>query len=108
MTTNEMTRQTGLIRRTAAPDREARGVYCCDLPSHALAHAPAGSVWITVMGQGNTVAVALRRDVACVVLAAGAGFDDEALAAAEGRLLLCVSERPVFETARAVAAALGV
>ena len=54
------------------PFREWKGVYCCDLLSHALAHAPAGCAFVTVITNENTLAVALRRNVSFVVFAVAA------------------------------------
>ena len=38
-------------------DRAVESVYCCDLLSVAMGHAPAGCAWVTVMGNINTLAV---------------------------------------------------
>ena len=51
------------------PEREVTRVFCCDLLSIAMSRAPSDSVWVTVMGNKNTVAVASLADVACIVLA---------------------------------------
>lgn len=96
--------------RVLVPGRaqELHGIYCCDLLSAAMIHAGSGSVWVTVMGNVNTIAVAVLREVGCVILAEGAALDADAAeqAAAHGVCVLA-SGQPVFETAQA-AAALGV
>ncbi len=53
--------------------------FCCDLLSIVMGKALAGYIWITVMGNINTVAVASLADVSCIVLAEGSIFDDVAL-----------------------------
>lgn len=61
-----------VVNRGADTDRAITSVYCCDLLSVAMGHAPAGSAWVTVMGNINTLAVVALTDAACVVLAGGA------------------------------------
>ena len=39
-------------------DRNISGLFCCDLLSIAMSKAPEDSVWVTVMGNINTLAVA--------------------------------------------------
>ena len=58
-----------VVNRGADTDRAITSVYCCDLLSVAMGHAPAGSAWVTVMGNINTLAVVALTDAACVVLA---------------------------------------
>ncbi len=69
-----------VVNRGADTDRAITSVYCCDLLSVAMGHAPAGSAWVTVMGNINTLAVVALTDAACVVLAGGAHLDEAALA----------------------------
>ena len=74
--------------------------FCCDLLSIAIGRAPAGCVWVTVMGNLNTLAVAALTDAACVILAEGAALDEAAVkrAAVEGITVLR-TEEPVFDAA---------
>ena len=74
--------------------------FCCDLLSIAMGRAPAGCVWVTVMGNLNTLAVAALTDAACVILAEGAALDEAAVkrAAVEGITVLR-TEEPVFDAA---------
>lgn len=74
--------------------------FCCDLLSIVMGRAPAGCVWVTVMGNLNTLAVAALTDAACVILAEGAALDDAAVkrAAVEGITVLR-TEEPVFDAA---------
>ena len=80
-------------------DRQATGVFTCDFLSVCMAKAPEDSVWVTVMGNRNVVAVASLTDVACVIAAEGCSFDEEAVEAAKGKVTLLKSPLPVFETA---------
>ena len=60
-------------------NREITGPYCCDLLSLAMGNMPAGSAWVTVMGNVNTLAVASLADAACIILAQGSTLDENAL-----------------------------
>lgn len=81
-------------------DRELSGVFCCDLLSFAMSRNPADSVWVTVMGNVNTVAVAVLTDGGCVVIAEGAQLDDTALQKAQQQgVTILRTELPIFEAA---------
>lgn len=83
-----------------SPDRKLSRVFCCDLLSIAMGKAPADGVWVTVMGNKNTLAVASLADVACIVLAEGVSLDDKTLEKAEEEGIAILStELPVFEAA---------
>lgn len=62
-----------------APDaeREVRGCYTGDLLSWVMGRAKADNVWVTIMTNINTVAVATLTDVSCVVIADGAEIADD-------------------------------
>lgn len=82
------------------PDRTVSKVFCCDLLSIAMSKAPADSVWVTVMGNKNTLAVASLADVACIVLAEGVSLDEGTLAKAEDEGIAVLSTTlPVFDIA---------
>ena len=82
------------------PEREISRVFCCDLLSIAMSKAPAGGVWVTVMGNKNTLAVASLTDTACIVLAEGVSLDDSTLAKAEEEgIAVAATELPVFDMA---------
>jgi len=82
------------------PSRDLSKVYCCDLLSIAMGNAPSDGVWVTVMGNRNTLAVAVLADISCIVLAEGSTFDDSTLeqARTEGIAVLR-TELPVFDIA---------
>ena len=80
--------------------RTADSVYCCDLLSIVMGRAPAGSVWVTVMGNLNSVAVAVLADVACIVLAEGMPLDTDALNRAQAENVTVITTKlPVYEAA---------
>ena len=82
------------------PQRELSRVFCCDLLSIAMGKAPADGVWVTVMGNRNTLAVASLTDTACIVLAEGVSLDEGSLAKAEEEgIAILATELPVFDIA---------
>lgn len=83
-------------------DTELTKVFCCDLLSFAMSRNPAGSVWVTVMGNVNTVAVAVLTEGGCIVLAEGAQLDENALEKAKQQdVTVLRTDKPVFEAALA-------
>lgn len=64
-------------------ERKVTGCYCGDLLSWVMSRAREGDVWLTVMGNVNSIGVAVLADVACIVLTENAAFDDDALKRAE-------------------------
>lgn len=99
MTVHELISCSGLTLVHQEPDREVSKLFCCDLLSVAMARAPEGGVWVTVMGNRNVIAVASLAEVACVVLAEGYDFDADAIEAAAGNVTLLRSSEPIYETA---------
>lgn len=79
-------------------DRTIAKPFCCDLLSIAMGKAPAGSAWITVMGNINTLAVADLADVACIILAEGVMLDAAAQAkAGEQMITVLGTDKPIFD-----------
>ena len=64
-------------------ERKGTGCYCGDLLSWVMSRAQEGDVWLTVMGNVNSIGVAVLADVACIVLTENAALDDDALKRAE-------------------------
>ena len=92
------------IFRTINPgddcERQITKPFCCDLLSIAMSKAPAGCVWVTVMGNRNTLAVASLAEAACIVLAEGVSLDEGTLArAGEEGIAVLATELPVFDIA---------
>ena len=84
-------------------DRNISGLFCCDLLSIAMSKAPADSVWVTVMGNINTLAVAALCDVGCIVLAEGVSLDEAAQAkAVQQHISVLRTEQPIFDAALCV------
>lgn len=89
-----------VINRGDDLDREITKPFCCDLLSIAMGRAPEGCVWVTVMGNMNTLAVAALADAACLVMAEGTALDEMALKKAEDQgITVMKTELPVFEAA---------
>ncbi len=83
-----------------AEDKELTGVYCCDLLSFAMSRNPSGSVWVTVMGNVNTIAVAVLTEGGCIVVAEGTAIDNNAIAKAKQQgVALLKTDKPIFEAA---------
>ena len=83
--------------------REACGCYCGDLLSWVMSRANADDVWLTVMGNINSIGVAVLADVACIVLTENAAFDEDAQKRAqENNVIVLQTEMNTFETATKV------
>ena len=59
-------------------NKEVTGGYIGDLLSWVMGRCKEGDAWITVMGNRNAVAVALLRDVSCIILCEDAELDADA------------------------------
>ncbi len=96
----ELTKIDGFTSVSLLKDTDITGVFCCDLLSVAMGKAPAGSAWVTVMANVNTLAVASLTDVACIILAEGVSFDDSLIEKAkEEGIAVFKTDLPVFEAA---------
>ncbi|MDF2537538.1 MAG: hypothetical protein K0S76_559 [Herbinix sp.] len=74
--------------------------YCCDLLSIAMGKMPAGSAWVTVMGNMNTLAVAALAEAACIILAEGTDLDEPSKnKAKEQGITVLKTELPIFDAA---------
>jgi len=105
ITVHELRERAGfeIINRTEQRDRQITSVYCCDLLSAVMGRAPAGSAWVTIMGNVNAVAVSALADTACVIVADGAAVEERALGKADEQgVIMLRSAQPVFETAKIV------
>ncbi len=80
---------------------ELTKVFCCDLLSVAMSKAPAGCVWVTVMGNVNSIAVSSLTEGGCIILAEGTSLDNvSAEKAKEQEINVFRSDKPVFELAK--------
>ena len=88
------------VLAAGCPEREITRIFCCDLLSIAMSKAPAGGVWVTVMGNRNTLAVASLTDTACIILAEGVSLDEATLEKArEEGIAVLSTDLPVFDAA---------
>ncbi len=103
MKLNEFVEKCGFtLVNEGTEDIELTKVYCCDLLSFAMSRNPSGSVWVTVMGNVNTVAVAVLTEGGCIVVAEGAEIDETALEKAKQQgVAILKTDMPVFEAALA-------
>ena len=97
-----------LITPADNPDIEITDGYMCDLLSFVIGRAPEGACWITVIGNLNTIAVAVLAELPCIILAENAALDDDAKVRAEqnGIAVIC-SEKNSFECAIALGKLIG-
>lgn len=79
-------------------DTKISKVFCCDLLSIAMSKNPSDSVWITVMGNINAVAVCTLTEGACIVLAENIQPDAAMLEKANQQgVTILATELPVFD-----------
>jgi hypothetical protein len=106
MTVKQLAERCGfeLLVGGAALEKPVSGGYCGDLLSWVMGRAQNGCAWITVMGNENTIAVAVLAEVACIILAEGAALDEKAASRAdENGVAVLKSEKPAFAIALLVA-----
>ena len=106
MTVKELAEQFGFQPVSLPePDREIRGCYIGDLLSWVMGRAQGDNVWITIMSNVNTVAVASLSDVAVVLLAEGVTLDEQLTQTAEAKGVNVLSTGlSAFEAAVKIAA----
>ncbi|MBO7196276.1 MAG: hypothetical protein J6V80_02975 [Clostridia bacterium] len=68
-----------------SPEKEIQGVYIGDLLSWVMGKADQGNVWITIMSNVNTLAVATLVDASCILLAEEVIPDAEILETAKAK-----------------------
>ncbi|MCL2054783.1 MAG: DRTGG domain-containing protein [Oscillospiraceae bacterium] len=91
-----------VINKGGGLERELSKVFCCDLLSLVMSKNPENSVWVTVMGNVNTIAVSVLTDGGCIILAENANLDGNAMTkAAEQEVTVLRTPLPVFEAALA-------
>lgn len=80
---NVLAGETGL-------DKEIKGGHCGDLLSEVMGNAIIGSVWLTVQGHQNIVAVAVLREMAAIIVTGVGVLNTETIdkAEAEGITIL--------------------
>lgn len=84
-------------------EREISGCYCGDLLSWVMSRANEGDVWLTVMGNINSVGVAVLADVACIVLTENAALDEDALnRAIQNDVIILQTDKNSYQMAAAI------
>lgn len=83
MTLATLCSELGLKIICGDTQREFDGVYAGDFLSRAMSHLDSGNLWITIMSNRNTVAVASLTECAAIVLAEDVSLLPDALEAAE-------------------------
>lgn len=84
-------------------DRKITGCYCGDLLSWVMSRAQEGDVWLTVMGNINSVGVAVLADVACIVLTENAALDEDALnRAKQNGVIILQTDKNSYQMAAAI------
>lgn len=87
-----------------AAKKEVKGGYCGDLLSWVMSKANEGDCWLTVMGNVNSIGVAVLTDVACILLTENAAFDDDAkLRAEQNSVIVLRSNENAFDLAVKIA-----
>ncbi len=82
MTVNDIIAVTESRLVCGDTDKEWNGVYVGDLLSRAMSHVEADNLWITIMPNTNTVAVASLTEAAAIILAEDVELPVEAIEAA--------------------------
>lgn len=84
-------------------EKKISGCYCGDLLSWVMSRAEEGDVWLTVMGNINSVGVAVLADVACIVLTENAALDDDALnRAKQNDVIILQTDKNSYQMAAAI------
>lgn len=82
---------------------EITGCYCGDLLSWVMSRAQEKDVWLTVMGNINSIGVAVLADVACIVLTENAALDADALARAQQNdVVIFQTDKNTYQMAAAI------
>ena len=68
-------------------DRDIHHVYCGDLLSDVMSNAQKGSLWVTIQGHQNIIAVAVLKELSGIVLSNGQKPDDITLEKAQAELM---------------------
>lgn len=101
MTVHEFAQKNGYKILSSAKIAEAasiKGVYVCDMLSHAMANIKDGDMWITVHTNINIVAVALLTNASCIAIPENISVDKITLdKAAEENITIISSPHSAYE-----------
>lgn len=83
-----------------APEKEIGGCYCGDLLSWVMSRANENDIWLTVMGNINSVGVAVLAELSCIVLTENSPLDEDAKKRAEENgVVILTTEKTTYELA---------
>lgn len=103
MKVNELKEKLGLTYlccEDKADSKEVNGCYCGDLLSWVMSRAECGNIWLTVMGNINSIGVAVLADISCIILTENAALDaDAAKRAEENGVIVLTTSKNSYETA---------
>ncbi|MGM9521572.1 MAG: DRTGG domain-containing protein [Oscillospiraceae bacterium] len=86
------------------PDCEITGGYAGDLLSWVMGNAGRGCVWMTVMTNRSTIAVASLLEMACIIVTEGSDVPEEvAELAVEKGINLVSTDVPTYEMCAQIA-----
>ena len=74
-------------------DAEVTRGYASDMLSDVMGHAPEGALWITLQIHQNTVAVAVMKSLAGIILVQGRAPDEETARKAESEGVAILSTK---------------
>jgi len=60
-------------------ERQVTAGYCGDLLSDVMANAPENCVWLTIQSNQNIIAVAILRNISCIVITGGHAPDTDTI-----------------------------
>lgn len=91
---------TCLCCEDIAADKEIDGCYCGDLLSWVMSRAEPGNIWLTVMGNVNSIGVAVLADISCIILTENAALDEDARNRAEQQgVVILTSDKNSYQLA---------
>ncbi len=77
---------------------EIKGIYCGDLLSWVMSHAPKCNAWVTVHTHINIVAVASISELSCIIIPEGIKVDKATIdKAADENITIISSELSTYE-----------
>jgi hypothetical protein len=93
-----------LCGEDVAHEKEIHGCYCGDLLSWVMSRAQACDVWLTVMGNINSIGVAVLADIACIILTENAALDEDAKKRAmENDVVILTTSKNSYQMAKEIA-----
>lgn len=93
-----------LKKITDGTNEEFDGVYVGDLLSRCMSHVRENNLWITIMSNINTVAVASLTEASAVILAEGVELGEDVRKAAEEKeVCIYLSDKSAYELCREIA-----